>query len=101
MIQPTHDNVLVEIQKEDMSKEKKTESGIILTANKNQPAEKESTGVVAAIGTGRYLANGTIIQPCAQVGEKVIFNKFSGTEIEDDGHTYLLIKENDILAIIK
>lgn len=100
MIRPTHDNLLVQIQKNDQ-KEKKTESGIILAANKNQPAEKESTGTVVAVGTGRYLASGHLISPCAKVGERVIFNKFAGTEIEDGEELYLLIKENDILAIIE
>lgn len=101
MIRPTHDNLLVEIQVVSNDKEKKTESGIILAANKNQPVEKESTGVVVAVGTGRYLSSGQIIPPCAKVGEKVIFNKFAGTEIVDEDKTFLLIKENDILGIIE
>lgn len=100
MIRPTHDNLLVEIETQK-EKEKKTESGIILTASKNQPVEKESAGIVVAVGTGRYLASGHLISPCAKVGEKVIFNKFAGTEIVDGERTYLLIKENDVLGIIE
>lgn len=100
MIRPTHDNLLVEIETQK-EKEKKTESGIILTASKNQPVEKESTGIVVAVGTGRYLASGHLISPCAKIGEKVIFNKFAGTEIVDGERTFLLIKENDVLGIIE
>lgn len=100
MIKPTHDNLLVQIHKQEQG-EKKTESGIILAGTKNQPVEKESTGYVVAVGQGRYLASGHLIPPCAKIGQKVIFNKFAGTEIEDGDELYLLIKENDILAIIE
>ncbi len=100
MIQPTHDNLLVKINKVEEQKEKKTASGLILTA-KNEMPEKESIGIVEAIGQGRYLPSGTLIPSCANVGDKVIFNKFAGTEIVDEDITYLLLKENDILAIIK
>ena len=97
IIKPTQDNIVISLPK--VEKEQVTKSGIVIsnTAKQDMPER----GVVAAIGTGRLLANGTIIEPEVKVGNEVIFNKFAGTKIISGEDECLLIKENDILAIIE
>lgn len=97
IIKPTQDNIIIKLPKVD--KEQVTKSGIVIAnAAKQDMPEK---GTVVAIGTGRMLANGTVISPEVQVGDEVIFNKFAGTKITSEENELLLIKENDVLAIIK
>ena len=94
---PVHDNLLVKIERPKTG-EQKTQSGIIIA--KTQIQEKESVGTVFAVGTGRYLSSGALIPSCVKAGDKIMFNKFAGTEIDDGENLLVLIKENDILAII-
>lgn len=97
IITPVHDNVIVKIKKQEANQ--KTVGGIILPKATN--SEKQDTGKVVAVGSGRVLNSGEHIPMCVSEGDTVIFNKFAGTEIESDDDLYLIIKENDILAIIK
>lgn len=98
-ITPVHDNLIVELEIE--KKEEKTASGIILTnAGKSEQMLRKQEGTVIAVGEGRRLNDGTLLPSTAKVGEKILFNKFAGTEIESDEHKYLIIKESDILAIL-
>jgi chaperonin GroES len=97
-IMPTQDNIIIRLPK--VEKEKVTNSGIVLTVSGSQQDLPEQ-GVVEAIGEGRILSNGTIIAPKVSVGDKIIFNKFAGTKITTEDGEFLIIKENDILAIIK
>lgn len=97
IIKPTQDNIVVKLPK--VEKEQTTKSGIVIANTAKQ--EMPEKGIVSAIGTGRMLANGTIIKPEVKIGDEVIFNKFAGTKITSGEDEFLLIKENDILAIIE
>lgn len=98
VIMPTQDNIVIKLPK--VEKEQKTQSGIILTGAAQQQDMPEQ-GTVMAVGSGRLLNNGTRIEPQVVEGDQVIFNKFAGTKITSEDGEYLIIKENDILAIIK
>lgn len=94
-LSPLGDHVIVKAIVED----KTTASGIILpdTAEKERPEK----GEVLAVGTGKLLDNGTRAPLSVKVGDKVIFKKYSPDEIKVDKVEYLVIKEEDIIAIIK
>ena len=92
MIKPLHDNVLLE----KLPNEKKVGS-IVLTSEKKQG----NIATVIAIGEGKADKDtGKLIPIALSVGSKVIYREYSGTDYEEDGHKYLLIKEEDILAIV-
>jgi chaperonin GroES len=93
-IKPLGENILVELKKED----KVTKTGIVIpdTANEEKPQE----GIVKAVGSGK-IENGKEIKPEVQEGDRIIFAKYSGTEIEIDGKEHLILKGEDILATIK
>ncbi len=93
MLRPLYDHVLVEV----VTKEEKTASGIFLPDTAHQ--EKPQTGVVKAVGKGKLLENGTIVEPAVKVGEEVLFAKYIGTEVKHEGKDYLVIREQDILAV--
>lgn len=97
MIRPTQDNIVVLLPRAE--KEQVTKSGIVISNAAKQDMPEQ--GVVQAIGSGRMLANGTIIKPEISVGDKIIFNKFAGTKITSGEDEFLIIKENDVLAIIE
>jgi len=89
------DRVLVSAK----SKEQKTESGIIIpdTAAKEKPEQGEAL----AVGTGSIQEDGSVRKMSVEVGQTVLFTKYSPNEITIDGNEYLIIREKDILAIIK
>jgi len=92
-LQPLADRVVVKL----VEKEEKTAGGVYLPDTaKEKPQEAE----VIAVGKGRTLDNGTTITPEVKVGDKVIFAKYSGTEVKLDGEEYLILRESDILAIL-
>lgn len=95
---PTQDNIVIKLEK--VEKEQTTKSGIIITSSASQH-DMPDQGKVAAVGAGRILNNGTRLEPLVKVGDEVIFNKFAGTKISSNNDEYLIIKENDILAIVK
>ena len=77
--------------------EETTKSGIVLPGqNKEKPQQAE----VVAVGPGG-LVDGKEVNMLVAVGDKVIYSKYAGTEVELDGEEYLVVKQNDILAIIK
>ena len=91
---PLHDKVIVK----PISEEKTTKSGIVLpdTMDKDRPEQ----GEVVAVGPGKLLDNGSVQPMSVQVGQKVLFTKFSPNEVEVDKEEYLVISESDILAVI-
>ena len=93
MLKPLHDYVVLEKIKE----EEKTQSGIILT---KEPKDQPSRGIVVSVGPGKT-ENGTLIPVELKEGQKVIYKKYSGTEVTEDHKDYLLIKAEDILAIVE
>jgi chaperonin GroES len=77
--------------------EETTKSGIVLPGqNKEKPQQAE----VVAVGPGG-MVNGKEVTMLVSVGDKVIYSKYSGTEVELDGQEYLVVKQSDILAIVK
>ncbi len=94
-IQPLYDRVLVEPYEEE---EKRTKGGIIIP---DTAKEKPQRGKVVAVGEGRILENGQRVPLTVKVGDEVIFGKYAGTEIEVDDKKYLVMREEDIYAIIK
>lgn len=93
MLRPLHDYVVLEKVKE----EEKTQSGIILT---EKPKDQPSKGLVIAVGPGRT-EDGTLVPVDLKAGQQVIYKKYSGTEVTEDKKDYLLIKAEDILAVIE
>ena len=92
MLKPLRDYVVLE-----KAKEEKTKSGIILT---EQPKEEPGKGIVVAVGPGK-MENGTLVPLELQVGQKVVYKKYSGTEIKENQKEYLLIEAENILAIVE
>ena len=94
-IVPLGDRVLVKpVQEED----KKTKSGIIIPETINK--EKPEQGRVIAVGEGKY-ENGKLVASRVKVGDTIIFSKYSPDEIKVEGKEYYILKEENILAIIK
>ena len=77
--------------------EETTKSGIVLTG---QTKEKPQQAEVIAVGPGG-IVDGKEVTMLVSVGDKVIYSKYAGTEVELDGEEYLVVKQNDILAVIK
>ena len=90
-IQPLRDNIAILPEKE--TAEGKTNSGIYIPETAEAEKEKPQIGKIIAIGDNEKIV--------VKKGNKVIFNKYSGTEISIDNKKYLIIKNSDILAIIK
>ncbi|MFC1566001.1 co-chaperone GroES, partial [Candidatus Neomarinimicrobiota bacterium] len=75
----------------------KTASGIILP---DTAQEKPQEATVVAMGPGKASDSGTIVKMTVKVGDKVLYGKYSGTEVTVDGKEYLIMRESDILAIL-
>lgn len=93
-LKPLYDRVIVKPYEEE---EKKTKGGIIIP---DTAKEKPQRGKVVAVGQGRLLENGQFAQPMVKVGDEVLFGKYAGTEVEIDGEKFLVMREEDIYAII-
>ena len=93
-IQPLADRIMVKV----LEAKEVTKGGIVLPDTaKEKPQEAE----VVAVGKGRVSDEGKVIAPEVKAGDKILFGKYSGTEIMMDGTEYLILKEEDILAIVK
>ncbi len=93
-IQPLGDRVLVE----PLEAEEKTSSGIVIP---DTAKEKQQKGKVIAVGKGRVDENGKVSPLEVKVSDQVLFGRYSGTEVKIAGTDYLIIKEEDILGIIR
>ncbi len=93
-VTPLHDRVLVKRLEETT----KTAGGILIP---DTAKEKPSEGIVEAVGNGFRAEDGKIVPMSVKVGDKVLFGKWSGTEIKLNGEERLIIKEADILAIVE
>ncbi len=94
-IKPLGDRVVIK----PLEAEAKSKGGIVLP---DTAKEKPQEGKVVAVGKGRILENGTVQAPEVKVGDKVLYGKYSGNEITTkEGEELLIMKEEDILAIIK
>jgi chaperonin GroES len=94
-IKPLADKVIV---KPDEAAESKTAGGIIIP---DTAKEKPQKGEIVAVGAGRTDENGAVIAMNVKVGDKVLYSKYGGNEIEYDGDKYLIMSESDIYAIFE
>ena len=94
-IKPLGERVLVKLVEQQ---EEKTKSGIVLP---EQAKEKPQEGEVVAVGSGKILDDGSRVEPEVKVGDKIIYSKFAGNEIERDDEKYLILRQDDILAVIE
>ena len=92
-IRPLHDRVIVKREEE----ERKTAGGIVIP---DSAGEKPSKGRVLAVGNGKILEDGKVRPLDVKVGDKVLFGKYSGTEVKVDGEEVLVMREEDLLAVI-
>ena len=93
-IRPLHDRVVVR----RMEEERTSPGGIVLPDN---ATEKPIQGEVLAVGNGKILENGEVRALDIKAGDKVLFGKYSGTEVKVDGEELLVMKEDDIMAVIE
>ncbi len=92
-VRPLHDRMLVRrIEEKEMAK-----GGIIIP---DTAKEKPMEGKVLAVGTGKILENGTKLAMDVKVGDTILFGKYSGTEIKVDGEDVLVVREDEVLAIM-
>ena len=93
-IRPLHDRVLVRrIEDETVSA-----GGILIPDNAK---EKPSRGEILAVGNGKHLDNGDVRPLEVKVGDKILFGKYSGSEVKVDGEELLVMREDDIVGIIE
>lgn len=93
-IRPLHDRVLVRRVEE----ERKTAGGIVIP---DTVAEKPQQGEVIAVGKGKILDDGTVRPLDVKAGDRVLFGKYSGTEVKIEGEEHLILREDDILGVIQ
>ena len=93
-IRPLHDRVIVKREEE----ERKTPGGIVIP---DTAAEKPIRGKIVAVGKGKILENGEIRPLDLKKGDKVLFGKYSGTEVKVDGEDLLVMREDDVMAVIE
>lgn len=92
-LQPLHDRIVVEAA----AKEEKTASGIILP---DSAQEKPLKGTVIAAGPGKRLDSGQLAPIGVNVGEVVLYGKYAGTEVSVDGSDYIILRADDVLAVV-
>jgi chaperonin GroES len=93
-IRPLHDRVLVQRVKE----EEKTKGGIIIP---DTAKEKPIEGKVVAVGNGKILEDGKDRKLDVKKGDRILFGKYSGTEVKIDGEEHLILREEDILGVVE
>lgn len=93
-IRPLHDRVLVKRVEE----ENKTKGGIIIP---DTAKEKPIEGKVIAVGNGKTLEDGSVRKLEVKQGDRILFGKYSGTEVKIDGEEHLILREDDILGIVE
>ena len=93
-IRPLHDRVIVK----RMEEERTSPGGIVIP---DAAAEKPIKGEIVAVGHGKILENGEVRALDVKAGDKVLFGKYSGTEVKVDGDELLVMKEDDIMAVIE
>ena len=92
-LKPLNDRVLVK----RLESEERTASGLYIP---DTAKERPSKGEVVAVGPGKHADDGKLVPMTVKVGDMVLFNKYAGTEVKIDGAEHLVMREDDILAII-
>ena len=93
MLKPLGDRVVLKVEEKEQ-----TVGGFVLAGASK---EKPQTATVVAVGAGSRTLNGDLITPSIKIGDTVVFEQFSGTEVKDGDETYLIIREADILAVLE
>ena len=93
-IRPLHDRVIVKREEE----ERKSPCGIVIP---DTATEKPIFGKVVAVGKGKILENGEIRPLDLKVGDKILFGKYSGTEVKMDGDELVVMREEDVMAVVE
>ena len=93
-IRPLHDRVVVRRMEEDRT----SAGGIVIP---DSATEKPIQGEILAVGHGKILDNGEVRALDLKVGDRVLFGKYSGTEVKLDGEDYLVMREDDIMGVIE
>lgn len=93
-IRPLHDRVIIR----RMEEERKTAAGIVIP---DTATEKPAEGEVLAVGKGKILESGEVRPLDVKVGDKVLFSKYAGTEVKVDGEELLVMREEDVMAVIE
>ena len=91
-IHPLRDRIVVRRQEENT-----TSGGIVIP---DTASEKPVMGLVVAVGPGKTLDNGTVLEPAVKANDKVLFGKYAGTEVELEGEKLVVMREDDIMGII-
>ena len=92
-IRPLYDRILAK----RLEKEEKTSGGLIIPDNAK---EKPLEALIVAVGSGKRLESGETLPPSVKTGDKVLIGRYSGSEVEVDGKDHIILREDDILAII-
>jgi chaperonin GroES len=92
-VRPLHDRIIVK----RLAEEERTKGGIIIP---DTAKEKPLEGSVLAVGNGRIMEDGKVRPMDVKKGDKVLFGKYAGTEIKIDGEEHLILREDDILAVL-
>jgi len=93
-IRPLHDRVIVK----RLEEERTSPGGIVIP---DSAAEKPSQGKIVAVGKGKILEDGSVRALDVKVGDKILFGKYSGTEVKVDGDDLLVMREEDVMAVIE
>lgn len=93
-IRPLHDRVVIQ----RLEEERTTSGGIVIP---DTAAEKPQRGQVVAVGKGKPLDSGGVREPEVKNGDKVLFGKYAGTEIKIDDEEYLVMREDDVVAVLE
>jgi chaperonin GroES len=93
-IRPLHDRLIVKREAD----ERKSPGGIVIP---DTAAEKPTFGKVVAVGKGKILENGQVRPPDVHVGDKILFGKYSGTEVKVDGQELVVMREEDVMAVVE
>ena len=99
ILQPIADNVVLKIK--DREREEVRQSGLIVMNQGTEQTLRMEIGEVVAVGEGRTLNNGTVLPLSIKAGQQVIYNKYAGTQIMSGEDKFSIVKETDILAIVK
>lgn len=93
-LRPLHDRVIVK----RMEEERMSAGGIVIP---DSATEKPIRGEIIAVGAGKILENGNVRALAVKAGDKVMFGKYSGTEVKVDGEELLVMREEDLIAIVE
>ena len=93
-IRPLHDRVIVK----RLEEERTSPGGIVIP---DSAAEKPIQGKIVAVGKGKILDDGTVRALDVKVGDKILFGKYSGTEVKVDGDDLVVMREEDVMAVIE